>query len=180
MTAWEKKRVGIQDYALFTKLITPEGIRSIDFHSCTDPSLYPLRLEIRHRLLTARRVALIEDRRSRFARRDRPVPRASRRCLWVEKYPSDLPVAVANIVIVIGPFAAWAGFGGAVEGEGGHFLGWSWRSAKFRGLGSSPSTGGGKSVPPRDFRQMPTATQIARRISSPMVILTTTVAPVAA
>jgi hypothetical protein len=51
----------------------------------------------------------------------------------------EMPVAVANIVIVIGPFAAWAKFGGAVEGEGGHFFRCSCRSAKFLGRGSSPS-----------------------------------------
>ena len=132
--------------------------------SRSDPSLYPLRLEIRHRLLTARRVPLIEDRRFRFACRDRPEPRASRRCLWVEEYPANDPVAVvADIVIVGGPFAARAGFGGAVDGEGGHFFRCSCRPAKFIGRGSSPSTGGGKSVPSPDFRQMPSTMHGANR-----------------
>ena len=49
----------------------------------------------------------------------------------MEEYPSDVPVAVANIVIVIGPFAARGGFGGAVEGEAGDFFRCSCRPAKF-------------------------------------------------
>ena len=93
--------------------------RLFDFHSCTDPSLYPLRLEIRHRLLAARRVPLIEERRFRFERRDRPEPRASRRCLWVEEYPTDVPVAVEHVVIVVRPFAARAALVGADQSEDG-------------------------------------------------------------
>jgi hypothetical protein len=78
----------------------------------------PPRLEIHYRFLAACRLASIM-RVLRHPRRDRPeLERASAR--RVRRHDAaDLPVAVEHVVVVVGPLAARAGFGGAFQGQ--HF-----------------------------------------------------------
>jgi hypothetical protein len=74
------------------------------------------RLEIRHRLLTARHIASIL-RVLRHARRDRPEPRRVPAGRVRPQDAADVPLAVEHVVVIVRPCAARAGFGGAFESE---------------------------------------------------------------